>query len=299
MRVEQDKYTEYYSPRWSLPGAGAWLLSLLLGIVPSVWPELLRPHPYAIFGLFLVGLALLLYPPLKAKSVQGESPGGSSIANVAGRDITGWQAGEVHGGVHYHSGQPEQSAPLPPKETASTKTEQKQKPKLLATCQSIGLSYDDRRGIWRAPSGLLTFVVWFENPIPDEGEQGHTYGSLVAHLKFTDTGSVDKVIQRAYWLESAGNEMRLEIGRRAAVIVGTWASRHVIAFENQHARSPFENHFAHPSQAHGPQFVVGANVPPLQVEISLISTNTGRIVARRKFELFDIAGKRTGVPLES
>jgi hypothetical protein len=48
---------------WAIAGAGAWVVAVMLGFGASAWPEYIRPHPYAVIALGLLG-AILLFVPL-------------------------------------------------------------------------------------------------------------------------------------------------------------------------------------------------------------------------------------------
>lgn len=43
-------------------GAGAWMLALGLGLGSAAWPEYVKPHPYAVLSLLVIGSVMLLAP---------------------------------------------------------------------------------------------------------------------------------------------------------------------------------------------------------------------------------------------
>jgi hypothetical protein len=54
-------------------GIGAWMLALAFGFGSSAWPEYIKPHPYAVITLGIVGAILLIFPFFHPSFWKGES----------------------------------------------------------------------------------------------------------------------------------------------------------------------------------------------------------------------------------
>src|SRR5580704_6612445 len=53
---------------------GAWLLAVALGFIPTVWPNAIRPHPYWVAGLIVLGIVMLAYPWMQKKLYPPSEP---------------------------------------------------------------------------------------------------------------------------------------------------------------------------------------------------------------------------------
>lgn len=51
-----------WRPQRLIPALGAWMLALGLGLASSGWPERVRPHPYWVASLIVLGILLVIVP---------------------------------------------------------------------------------------------------------------------------------------------------------------------------------------------------------------------------------------------
>jgi hypothetical protein len=84
----------------AISGGGAWMIAAAFQIIPNVWPNLLRPHPWLV-GIFVVaGAAMFIYAAVGHRQSGG-------LSNSVGRDNSGdlinAKDSVVHkGDYHYH-----------------------------------------------------------------------------------------------------------------------------------------------------------------------------------------------------
>jgi hypothetical protein len=149
------------------------------------------------------------------------------------------------------------------------------------------ISYDDVQACWKENNydGRTALVLWVMNPIAPVGLSGRPTPAIAAHLilKAKDGSSV--TIPRAYWVHAQENEVVLDVGHRAGVVVGYAEYSSWVVPENPHSVSPFENAiFAVPFCPVGPRHVIN-RATPIAVGLSIISTRDGKTLLHKKFEI--------------
>jgi hypothetical protein len=213
----------------SVAGGGAWMIAAALQVIPNTWPNLLRPHPWAVAIFVIIGAAMFGYaafghkqpsgPITKQESHGDNSPiGGSGDQSVtAGRDVKQINA------EHYYEATP--APPLEPNPAA--------KPRIaISKPQLCNVIWN--RMLWQIgeTKGTPGTVVWIDNL---EGEEGASRGDAHAVsvvLTFKENGNVIAKVPRAYWINHIDNEISIESGYRFAVLIGTFYGLALKVYEN-------------------------------------------------------------------
>lgn len=66
----------------NVSGGGAWLIALALNFGSAAWPEYIKPHPYWVISLFVIGSILFSFPFIERLFRHGEKEGDSATTSV-------------------------------------------------------------------------------------------------------------------------------------------------------------------------------------------------------------------------
>jgi hypothetical protein len=261
----------------ALAGGGAWMIAAALQIVPQVWPNFLRPHPWAVASFVVIGGAMFAYGALRSKS----APNSLNSGNVVGGDNSGRMIFNVQ---NYHEAP--SHAPLPPMPTPSeTKKQSNPHPFEFKAEFKAGLLYDKSRGEWReAPlEGNLSLVLWITNPLAGVGEHRATIPSVAGHLKLHhDLGRL-VTIPRAYWLDQVANDISISAGKSAALILGSSENGVWSVYENHREVSPYNNSFFDGFCLQGPMRFIQL-IFPITIDVTLV-TGQGMTLAQKQYAI--------------
>jgi hypothetical protein len=260
-------------------GGGAWVIAAVLQVVPATWPNLLRPHPWAVGVLVLFGAIMFGYAMFGHEQSHGS-------VNSVGRDNSGDQfyakGSVVHkGDIHYHH----VAAVSEKKEVETEPPAFKPSPILEAIPRiSIGgfnralVLFDGNRFCFD-DEGKVPLTVLVKNeraPLLQQGSKAHR---VIAHIVFRH-GDSEAIVDRAYWIGSVENQITFEAPQTKHLLIG-------FPVGDLHWKS-FSNPNTTPVFTYGSEF---AEFQPeerdvvfpdwLQVEISIISLKNNQTLAER------------------
>jgi hypothetical protein len=213
----------------AVSGGGAWMVAVALQIIPNTWPNLLRPHPWAV-GLFvLIGAAMFIYAAFGS-----QHPEGDAKSNSAGRDNSGYQINTQGGSVSFGDGGIATGERHAKTETYIPPSGSAQKLSRLEVFDIEFVQATLNRGRWSASNqGDRCVVIPVYNPPAEMGEQSVTINPLSSHLLFREDGRVLANVAKAYWIDTAFNEVAIETGDRKYVILGTVRQSSFTAWGNR------------------------------------------------------------------
>ena len=157
---------------------------------------------------------------------------------------------------------------------------------LDVTPEMLPVSYDDLQACWKENyyDGKHALILWVMNPIAPIGASGRTTPPIASHLTLRAKDGSNATIPRAYWLNVQENEVVLDVGHRAGVIIGYAENPLWIVHENPYKISPFDSIFADPFCFVGPKHQIN-RATPISVGIAIISTYEGKTLFRKEFEI--------------
>lgn len=271
-----------------LSGSGITLISIVIGVVASTWPELFKPHPSALACVLLIGLALFIFPSfIKQNGVASvQSKAGVSIGNVSGRDNHGRQiSAEV---VHYHEAidpevavAPRESYPLPPAKSRSPSIS-------IGPIERQRLEVGDLNKWSLSREGKVGAVVWISNGLDDPDPISRS-ASLSVSLTFRSRGVLVANVNRTFWLDHIESETTLEFKTRRPVIIGICCGNAWYTYTNQLTRLNLARAFSvRRRQLESIKVVTPELVPfdePLDVEVTVISSASEKAAAVANYRL--------------
>jgi hypothetical protein len=286
---------------------------LAAGFFASGWPERVKAHPYWVLAMFVVGAIMFLVPAFESVlprvqeylySVTVDSPPLVPVSKVetpisnettVSPNISPIFAPVINvSPVISATISPNQSniqipPPAPIEKPVAPPLE---KPSIDLVDLQIdpgmpNISYDDLQACWKENNfdGNPALILWVMNPVAPVGSSGRPTPAIAAHLTLKAKDGSNTTIPRAYWVNVQENEVVLDVGHRAGVIVGYIEHTVWVSPENPHRFSPFANPvFAVPFCPVGPRHVV-SRATPISVGLAIISTGDGKTLVHKKFEI--------------
>jgi hypothetical protein len=191
-----------------IAGGGAWLIAVALAVTSQVWPNILKPHPWAVGALVVVGALMFVFAALGHKQASG-------AGIQTGRDNSGHNV--VAGRDVYIGSQAPPPAPLPA-------LDDDLKP-ILRTRSPKKLYLESSSCIFKHTSssaGLLGLIIPIENMEAETGQRATDALKIVALLRFYKDEKECGTIQRAYWMNREENQVTIPIGESKFVVMGSY-----------------------------------------------------------------------------
>ena len=267
------------------------MLALALNLGSSAWPEIIKPHPYWVIGLGILGLLFLMSPWLRRALVRAQgrlykedAPADSPIISVSSEapirnEVTASPTiSPVFAPVFNVS--PVISTTIPPNQSntqiPTPAPVEKPAPRLRMSLESMSVIYRLEHSAWGEATQFdhdsrEAIVAWFANPVPSRGMSGVDASQLSAHIEFSVAGHWSTQVSRGYWLGYSANEIRINIADRAGLILGLADWSHWVSYSNPYAR-PANEEFLQPAM-----WLPGEKVQmpkaDMDIEVSLLSKN--------------------------
>ena len=191
------------------------MVALALNFASSGWPDKIRPHPYWVIALAIVGLILFVLPWLLGIMTGKNDPQTPTGNAAVTAPITNSnQVNPVFAPTFINSNNP--SPPPPP--TESFRLDHLLDPNVsISSVRAPLVSSNDH--IFRFDmTGLPTATLVVENRESDLGSG--MARDLIGVIRFSQDGQEVAKIQRGYWLGRLENKISLDIGQSAELIVG-------------------------------------------------------------------------------
>lgn len=274
-------------------GSGALMACALITLISMTQSQWVKDHPA---GAERLGIALLvgavacfIFWAITRGKQQGTAI--KTEANFVGRDNTGKMIGHVE---HYHEATVSSAFP-PPRIEAPPQPRVFPKKELREPPPSLGLGFVPRVKIDRdgqvfrfdeqGQQGLALSVL--NLPAPQTGFASDLT-SVFAMLTFDQAGRRSTVINRACWIGREANEIPIEVGDTAHVLLGFSVESCWLCFNNPNKYGYDVVEWNHPMLDLEARTIDWIDWEPIEVEILIISTaqaSKGQTIAHRKFQL--------------
>lgn len=88
-------------------------------------------------------------------------------------------------------------------------------------------------------------IAWFANPVPPKGASGVIASQISAFIKYSVAGHRSAQVTRGYWMRYSANEIRINTGDRAGLILGLNDWSHWVSYSNPYPH-PANEEFLQP-----------------------------------------------------
>jgi len=307
----------------AIAGGGAWLIALAIQLVSSGWPELIRPHPYLVAGLAILGTVMFAFPwlqryfvstqrrlypapePVKwPESLQWGNPA-TEVSPEIRTEVSPTISPSIEASPNIQTeispnmsqvfsptinigerAQPKEPEPPPP--TA------KPMPNLILRSPYKG--YFENAGLifkqLDPPAGMLGLAIPVENVEADVGAQRAVEAKgIAAVVRFSRDGELLATMSRAYWMNIVQNQINIPIGETKGIVIGLYQPGTWLYYVNGRkdgipARiTPQQlQNIASQSAAQRQAYYLFLN-PTLDVEVKLFSIYTGESFVKKTYKL--------------
>ncbi len=294
----------------SIAAVGVWMLTLAFGISSSVWPEIVRPHPYSVAGFGLLGLAMMFFPWMRKHYIQAQV---SLYADQQTRmsQPPNWPP-ELRPIKVEASPEVSPTITASPVNTVSpvfspviniggevlkekVREESRQSEELIPQLiikrpYKLLLDYSGLVFTDCLSSGKLGLILPVENREAVEGQRAVEARSMAAVVRFSGNGGLQVTAQRAYWLHRVENQINIPVGESKGVVIGLYDTAAWLYFINGRKTG------LPPRMTAGQLrnlFSQGGNIQPyylflnptVDVEVSIISVGTGHTLVKKSYRL--------------
>jgi hypothetical protein len=254
------------------------MVDLALAAFSASWPELIKPHPYIILGLFICGLVLFFWSFITALF------GKTDIA-----PMPALMSASVHAPVSVTSQNPVSQVvnnylTSPPNVTHRTETSVATKPaetrKSNIVFHGLTNSVDKVNQLPDTKPGDLICLLSLENRIPDLGKTGYTE-NVCASIRVSSGQDLTEFIPRAYWCDYWENEIAFPISSVEQVVIGRRVEGKWNLYGNPNQFKPRSGSTIRGAEIKSLPLDVGS----LIAEIKVFNRRTGDVYATEKIEI--------------
>jgi hypothetical protein len=285
-----------------LRSTGTGLVLAALGLYASGWPEVIRLHPVIPLFILLAGAAVLVWSFYLPHEISDSEIGASIERDNFGQQMSAGR--DIKTEHHYYSHNLE-GLEKPREHTEVTHADDSTPRQLRLRIDEIEvarLKYEPDEGRWirggqNDRKGLLIWVTSDQAPV---GQPNHEAKGLFALVQlFSGNRAYRASVPRAYWLETYGNQVDLQIGDRRAVIVGLDADDDWLSYGNGLTFRRLTHFEAYDSYAELPNPSKLPKGDYLRFVITLIEGKDRHSALKCAFQInFPVAGNWDAVPIE-
>ena len=203
-------------------GLGAWMLALVAGLASAGWPEYVKPHPYVLAGLGVIGIGCIVISLVHraGASLRPHDAPVTVSQNITASPAISPTISPVFAPVF------NASPPLSP--VASAPVEARPIPNL----QSLGIK-ETANKLFGDGS---VFILRIENTLKDVPIEA-AYCAC-ANLKFRNRFGQTEIVESAYWNGYFENAITIPAGKIVSVVLGRWHSNTWYLYSNPRIHPP-------------------------------------------------------------
>ena len=257
------------------------MIGISISIIVTSWPKFFTDHLWIMWISTSIGLLLVIIGFFMPKKNRRNLIQSVDAGNLVAGDNTGIQINRsnIIGDdaldklLKTNSPRPTQSFSQSSKTTDII-------PHLESNFQLINIIYNLGNSLWRETTqfeydGKDAIVAWFNNPVPPKGSNGLNASQLSAHIKFSVAGQWSTEISRGYWLGYSENEITIDIGHKAGLILGMVDWTNWISYINPYTHSASEEFLQPACRNYGEM----KRMPKteMEIDVSLLSHGTTTI----------------------